>query len=386
MVPFFRWQTAIDFLVLAAVFYGLLRWARSARALRLALSVFLLHALAVLARRVDLVITGWVLDALAILTVVLLLLIFQSELRSAFMRLDNILRRWPRPAPTLAAGNLAVAQAAFQLAQERTGALLVIARQDTIAELITGGVTLGAEISPELLTSIFQKTSPLHDGAVIIRSDRVSRAGAVLPLTQRLDIAGYYGTRHRAGMGLAERCDCLVVVVSEERGEVTLMMGGSLRHMETPDALMESLERLAKDEPKRPAGRIYSYLFANLGLKLGALGLAGAIWTISFLTTGATVRTVTVPLQFDRVPRGMEVAEQSVDQLEVQLRGSAWLMDSINFGNLVARFDLTKTKTGWNTLQLVPETLDLPPGLSVDRVTPPRVRVRISNGAGASGP
>jgi hypothetical protein len=163
------------------------------------------------------------------------------------------------------------------------------------------------------------------------------------------------------------------------------MIGRSVRHMESPDALMQSLERLVKDERKRPANRLYSYLFANLGLKLGAIGLASAIWAISFLTTGATVRTVTVPLQFDRVPKGMEVAEQSVDQLEIQLRGSAWLMESVSFSNLVARFDLTNTKTGWNILQLAPETLELPPGLSVDRVTPARIRVRMSSGAAPNG-
>jgi len=379
MLPLFRWQSIVDFLVLAAVLYGVLHWARSARALRIALGVVGLHALALLARHLELVITSWVLDSLAVLAVILLLLIFQPELRAAFMQLDSALRRWPRPRSVFSDGRRAIADAAFTLARENLGALLVIVRRDTISELLNGGVVLGADISSELLMAIFQKVSPLHDGAVIIDGDRIDRAGVVLPLTQRQGIAGYYGTRHRAGMGLAERCDALVIVVSEERAEVTLMLGRDIRLLQTRDSLVQALDQLLSDDRKSPANRIYRFLVANIGLKLGALGLAWLIWAMSFLAAGTTIRTVTVPIEFENVPVGMEIAEQTADSLEVQLRGSPWVIDSIGIGRLIARFDLTHLKAGWNTLQLAPGTLDLPPGIVVDRVTPARIRVRIGS-------
>src|SRR5579872_563483 len=121
-----RWQIAADFLVLAVAFYALLRWARSARAMRIALGVVGLHALALLARRLDLVVTSWVLDASAILAILVLLLIFQPELRRAFMRLDSALNRWPRPTAVGSDSSHAIANAAFGLARYQLGALLVI--------------------------------------------------------------------------------------------------------------------------------------------------------------------------------------------------------------------------------------------------------------------
>lgn len=121
-----RWQIVVDFLVLAAALYALLRWAKSARALRIALAVVGLHAVALLARRLDLVITSWVLDGAAVLAIILLLLIFQPELRRAFMRLDSALQHWPRPLPVVSERNQIIADAAFALAQARLGALIVI--------------------------------------------------------------------------------------------------------------------------------------------------------------------------------------------------------------------------------------------------------------------
>ncbi|MGP8247703.1 MAG: diadenylate cyclase [Bryobacteraceae bacterium] len=359
---------------------------RSARALRIALGVVGIHALALLARHLDLVITSWVLDYAAILAVILLLLIFQPELRAAFMRLDSALRYWPRPQSVLSNSNRAIAEATFDLARDRLGALLVIARRDAISELLDGGVRLQAEISSELLKAIFQKASPLHDGAVVIDGDRAVKAGVVLPLTQRQNVATFYGTRHRAGMGLAERCDALVIVVSEERGEVSLMLGRDIRLELDREQLLQSLEELRSRDLQSSTNRVYRFLFSNIKLKLGAAGLAGLIWAMSFLAAGTTIRSVTVPIEFGGVPAGMEIAEQSADNLEVQLRGSPWVMDSISLGRLVAHFDLGHSRSGWNALQLAPGTLDLPPGVVVDRVTPGRIRVRITIANAASAP
>jgi len=371
----FRWQSVVDFLVLAAAFYALLRWAHSTRALRIGLGVAGIHALALLARRLDLVITSWVLDSAAVLAILLLLLIFQPELRAAFMQLDRALRYWPRPPSGRLQSNRAISDAAFDLARDGLGALLVMVRRDAIGELLDGGVALEAKISPELLKAIFQKTSPLHDGAVVIDGDRVVKAGVVLPLTQRSNIAGYYGTRHRAGMGLAERCDAVVTVVSEERAEVSLMLGQEIRLQPDPAQLREALEKLRNLSPGSPANPVSRILFANLRLKLGAAALAGLFWAMSFLAAGTTIRSVTVPIEFSNVPVGMQISDQSVDNLEIQLRGSPWVIDSVSPDRLVARFNLGRLRAGWNTLQLAPGTLDLPPGVFVDRVTPGRIRV-----------
>jgi diadenylate cyclase len=383
-VPLFRWQSDIDFLVLTAAFYALLRWAKSARAFRIALGVVGVHALALLASRLDLVITSWVLDGVAVLAVILLLLVFQPELRGAFMHLDRALQYWPRPHSAVLKSNLTIADAAFDMARDRLGALIVIVRRDSIAELLEGGVTLEAEISSELLQAVFQKTSPLHDGAVIVDGDRAIRAGVVLPLTHRQDLPSFYGTRHRAGMGLAERCDALVAVVSEERGEVTLMLGPEMRPQAQREQFLQSLEELRSLEHKNSTHRFYRTWFANIKLKLGAVGLAGVFWAMSFLAAGTTIRTVIIPIEFSHVPAGLQIADQSTDTLEVQLRGSPWVIDSVSSDRLIGRFDLSSVRPGWNSLQLPPGSLDLPPGVVVDRVTPSNIRVQITKAKEAS--
>src|ERR1700678_4381342 len=146
MLRALSWQIVADFLVLAVTFYALLRWARSARAMRIALGVVGLHALALLARRLDLVVASWVLDAAAVLAILVLLLIFQPELRRAFMRLDSALKRWPRPAMAGPQPSRAISSAAFALARAQLGALVVIVRRDAIGELLDGGVTLGSAV------------------------------------------------------------------------------------------------------------------------------------------------------------------------------------------------------------------------------------------------
>jgi uncharacterized protein (TIGR00159 family) len=383
-LPSIRWQSVVDFLVLAAAFYALLRWSRQARALRLALGVVSLHAAALLASHLDLVVTSWVLDASAILAIALLLLIFQPELRRAIMRLDGAVRLLPRPVSILADSSQAIATAAFEMAQARLGALVVIIQKDSIAELLDGGLALEAEISSQLLEAIFQKASPLHDGAVIIKGNRIAQAGVVLPLTQRRDVPILYGTRHRAGMGLAERSDALVTVVSEERGEVTLMAGGEIRLAENQQQLMQILRHRRRRTRQSLSTRIRRILFANSGLKFAALGLACFIWSLSFLTAGASIRTVSVPVEFSNVPVGMKITEQPADVIEVQLRGSAWIMDSVNLEKLIAHFDLGNYHPGSYTLRLAPGTLDLPPGVKVERATPETIHIRIERSEAAS--
>ena len=380
-LPLPRWQVITDFLVVAMAFYALLRWAKSARALRLALGVVGLHALALTARKLDLVITSWVLDASAILAILVLLLIFQPELRRAFMRVDSALRRWPRTAVIGSGVNRGIADAVFDLAAKRLGALLVIARRDSVGELIEGGTVMDATVSAELIEAIFQKLSPLHDGAVIIVGDRLVRAGAVLPLTRSQNVPALYGTRHRAAMGLAERCDALIAVVSEERSEVAFVLSGSIRRITGPDEFVGTLGEFLNPARKPVSVRVRGLFVTNLGLKFAALGLAAVIWSMSFLVSGTAIRTFRAPVELGGVPAGMKIDQQSTDTLEIQLRGSPWIMDSVDLGTMVAHLDLGDLHAGWQTLRFQPDSLDLPPGITVDRVTPPTVRVEVVQSA-----
>ena len=246
-----RWQDGVDFAVLILAFYLLIRWAMVARALRIALSVVGFYIASLIARSWDLVITAWVLEAAAVITVVVLVVVFQSEIRRMLLRLDSRLRVLTGSGTPPEEAHREIAEAAFSLAARRIGALIVLVRANSVSELTDGGVELGATVSTDLLEAVFQKSSPLHDGAVVVEADCLRRARVVLPLTQRTGLPRSWGTRHRAAMGLAERSDALVVTVSEQSGEVHLVAGHGARRVADAPSLMRMLQDLTS-HPKEP--------------------------------------------------------------------------------------------------------------------------------------
>jgi len=377
MWPPYNWRNLVDYLVLCFAFYIVLRWAAGARALRIAVTITAFYAAALVARRFELIITSWVLQGAALISLALLVLVFQPEIRRALMGIDRKFLSWrARGAPAHSA-NQTLADAAFALAAQRVGALFVIVRQDPVGELVDGGVAMAAEISPGLIDAIFQKTSPLHDGAVLIQSGRIARASTVLPLTQRQDVPPSFGTRHRAAMGLAERTDAVVIVVSEERGEVTVMRGRSYLELGSANELALMLDNAMVRVARPVSTRLYDSVVVHWRYKIAAVALGSLIWAAATVESGSSVRSVNVPVEFRNVPRGLDVASQSATELTVQLRGRTWLLDSMNLPRLVARFDLTKANPGVETVRVYPGMLGLPPGITMVRVTPDAITLRL---------
>jgi uncharacterized protein (TIGR00159 family) len=369
-----RWQSIVDFIALAAAMYLLLRWSREARALRLALSILALRVGALLANQLELLITSWILDAATVLTLLVLVIGFQPELRRAVMRLDL-------PGRSAHEGQLpalaAIATAAQALAKARVGALIVLVQDDSIGELVTGGVAIDARVSPELLLTIFQKNSPLHDGAVVVDGDQIARAGVILPLSQRR-VPDHFGTRHRAAMGLTERSDAVVLVVSEERGAITMMREGSAQALADGDAVLTGLRSSQPVASTKRRGNRRTDRRAVFTLVTTSLALSALIWSATFLLPGRSVRVQTVPVEFTNVPTGMTIAAQSAETLQVWLRGTEFVLGSVNLAGLVARCDLSSAHEGTNVIRLRPSMLEAPPGVRVEGLAPQQLRVRLT--------
>jgi uncharacterized protein (TIGR00159 family) len=375
-MTFFAWRGLVDFLVLSSVLYVLLRWSKEARALRLGLTVVGLWIASLVAAQLNLLITRWILNGMTLLAVLILVTVFQPELRHAFARLDIVARFSPRR-ETLASALKTIATAAFSLAQARRGALIVIVRANPVDELVKGGVPLGGQVSQEILEAIFRKVSPVHDGATIVESGQITRVAAILPLTQRDDVPKQFGTRHRAAIGLAEQCDAVVLVVSEERGQVTLVDGRRVRAVQTVEELEQFFQELIR--ARRPAPSLLRRVFTRegLGLKAGALALAAVLWSITFVTTGTTVRTRVVPIEFTRLQRGLAIVSQSTESVQVQLRGSSWLLDSVNLDSMTATLDVAQLREGSHTLNIGSEKVNAPLGVRVVTVAPRQISLRL---------
>jgi len=369
-----HWQSAADVLVLAVAIHLLLRWSREARALRLALSILALRVAALVTRELNLLITSWVLDAATIVALLVLVIAFQPELRRAVMRMDLFGRAAPeRQLPVWAA----VASAAGALAEARCGALIAVVQEDSIDELVTGGVVLGSRVSPELLQAIFQKSSPIHDGAVVIEGDQLVRARVFLPLTQR-PAPEHYGTRHRSALGLSERSDAVIIVVSEERGEITFTREGRSSLAPNQDALLAMLRTVVPADSDRSRRSRHASRRTELGMGIAALALSVGIWGVTFLLPGRSVRVQTVPIEFSDVPPGLTIAGQSADSVRVWVRASDFVFDSLNLGALVARCDLANAREGVNVVRLDASAVDVPPGIRLEGWTPHELQVRLA--------
>jgi len=368
------WKRLIDFAFLSGALYFVLSWARRARAMRLALLALAAYLLSLAARRLDLMITSLVLLGAGLMLGLSIIFVFQAELRGALSGLA--LRFMANPAP-LVGGSQQLAETVFDLAAQRIGALVVLPRRDRLEDITSDGTAFGARVSQAALFAIFQKHSPLHDGAAIVDGERITRVNVVLPLSRRRDIPLQFGTRHRAAMGLTEQSDAVAIVASEETGEVRLASRGELKLLSTPGELEDALlQRVTRARPPL-SRRVLQWFVQDWRSKGAALVVAGLIWGLAFYSPATALRRVSVPVEFVGVPTGLRVGDATATHIECEVRGSTWLVDSLSSASLVARLDLTGSGEGTKTIALSGRVLRLPPGVTVEGMSPASVRIRL---------
>jgi len=225
----FTLSSVLDILLVALVFYGLFYFVQGTRAVTLLRGTILVVFLAVLASGVfHLAAFNWLIRNSIPALLVAIPVIFQPELRRALERLGRPGSLWARRSVSAAQTINTIARAAGELAEQGFGALIVLERTTGLQDFIDTGVMLDAQLSADLLLSIFYKNGALHDGAVIIREDRVVAAACMLPLSENNDLDRDLGTRHRAAIGVTEGTDAIAIVVSEETGRMAVAHNGRL--------------------------------------------------------------------------------------------------------------------------------------------------------------
>ncbi len=242
----------LDIAIVAFLIYKAIELFRETRAKQLIKGIFLVLVVWALAQWLEMNSVNWLIQQVADSALVAVVIIFHPEIRRALegMGRSNIGRGFfnistpEEERQHILAGIDAVCRVAPSLQEEKVGALIVFERETGLGEIINTGTLLAAEASPSLIGNIFFPKSPLHDGAMIIRSGRIQAAGCILPLTSRHDTDKSLGTRHRAAIGMSENSDAVVVVVSEETGTISIAIGGNLTRNYTPITLREELNKL----------------------------------------------------------------------------------------------------------------------------------------------
>lgn len=246
----FRITDILDILIVGFIIYRILLLIQGTRALQMAAGLIFLVFLYFFSEIFQLLTLNWILHTFLSSILLLIIIIFQDDIKRALAQIGTA--PFTRLQAQYSFGIEEVVKAVSLMAEKRIGALIVFEREISLKDYLEGATILQANISEELLLSIFNPKSPLHDGAAIISEGKILAAGVVLPLSTNPEIAKDLGTRHRASLGITEVTDAIAVVVSEERGQISLAVSGKITRDITAPTLRKMLSQLLGFETKSP--------------------------------------------------------------------------------------------------------------------------------------
>lgn len=374
MVPAIRIQDIADILIMTFLLYQLYSWFRGTRAMQVLLGLGVVTLIYFATRFLELYMTSWVLQELGTVLIVLIIVVFQSEIRQALYRF-SLLRHLLDSSPEMQSSQFQeIAETVFDMAAKRTGALLVFQRSESLHDLMTNGVALDCEISPQMLESIFYDGAPFHDGAALIKDGRIAQASCHLPLSVDPAIPRHLGTRHRAALGLSERSDAVIVIISEERGEVSLASAGTLRTMTSASELISSLDQLLRSDAETPRITLREKLFSNMLPKM-ALLLSVCVFWVLVTTRQGQITTVTAPIILNGIPEELILLRTTPEAVDVQIKSLSSLSTPPSKLDLTAVLDASQAREGHNTIRVQSTDFNLPSGLSVNSISPSSIRI-----------
>lgn len=239
-----RWQDFLDIFLVAVILYRVLLIIKGTKAFQILIGLGILLILFLFSGYIGLYTMDWLIHSLWAQIVLALVILFQPEIRRALAQMGET-----RFLPSLTSAEELrsleeIVRASIALANRKIGALIAIERETSLKDFIEIGIPVDAKVSHELLLSIFHPTSPIHDGAVVIRDNRVVAAGCFLPLTLSAELSKVVGTRHRAGIGLSEETDAVVIIISEETGTISTVVGGKIERNVDMGSLRDFLTEL----------------------------------------------------------------------------------------------------------------------------------------------
>lgn len=360
----------VDILLVAGMGWIAIGTLRRTRARSAVLGLALVTLVYVIARGLELKLTAALLQGFFAVAVLVLVVVFQEDLRRFFEGLGTW--RPGREAPPRDEFEELV-RAAAHLASTRTGALIVLPGREDVERHLTGGIPLHGRLSEPLLRSIFDASSPGHDGAVLLRDQLVERFAVHLPLSSNRETLGSRGTRHAAALGLSERCDALVIAVSEETGSISVAHHGSLRVLDRPEqlagALREARQEVPAEEPLRK----------RRDLRDAALALVAALALWMLLVPGSDIveRSVDAKVVVSNLPPDLALAAVDPPTVEVVLQGRRRDQLLAERGPVTIQLDAYLARLGRRTFSIEEDAVKKPSALDVLALSPDKVRLSL---------
>ncbi|HOD34846.1 MAG TPA: diadenylate cyclase [Syntrophales bacterium] len=382
MVPHgFRIQDLFDILIITTIIYGLLVWFRDTASRFVLGGISLIGIVYILARQFQLYLTAVVLQSFFAIILFALVVIFQEELRRFFERIAiwGRLHKKERISSHYEEAEI-IAQTVASLAKKRFGALIVLRAEDPLDRHLTGGNTLEGILSQPLLESIFDPHSIGHDGAVIIEDGRVTKFGCHLPLSTNAEKYGSLGLRHTAALGLTERSDALCVVVSEERGTISIANKERLEVLKSAAELKMVLQRFYGDKVpgRKKSKRIAGWFRKNTLEKGVAVFLAVLLWFLFGYQREFVQRDFIVPIEYRNLASEWILEGPTVTETKVLLKGPAQAFNLLSPAHLKMSVDLAGIREGKQEVELSAEMIKTPSSIAVLDINPKRIAVSAS--------
>lgn len=373
-MPAIRIQDIADILIMTFLLYQLYSWFSRTRAFQVLLGLGVVILIYFATSFLGLYMTSWILQELGTVIIILIIVVFQAEIRQALYRFSRLRHFMDSRQDTLHSQFQDISETLFGMASKNIGALVVFQRNEPLEELMSNGVRLDCEISPQILESIFYNGAPFHDGAALIRDGRVAFAACHLPLSVSPDVPRHLGTRHRAALGLSERSDAVIVAVSEERGEISLTYSGVLRIMASPAELISVLEELLKPSDETLNTTVKQRLFANMVPKVALLLGVCVFWTL-VTTRQGQITSVTAPVRLHGIPEELILLRTSPEDVTVQIKSLSSLTPAPSKLDITAEIDASDVKEGQTSIRVKSSDFKLPSGITITTVSPSSIRI-----------
>ncbi len=371
-----RWQDAVDIILNSYILFRLYMLFRGTNVFRVITGIAVLWFFQRVAFSLGLIVTSWVMQGITAVAALVIIIVFRNEIRSVLQAKNLKAILWDSPRRSTNTPIEILVEAVMDMARSNCGALIVLPGKEDLIDFVRNGIPWHGLISKEMITSIFWPDNPVHDGAAIIEGHQVTEVGVILPLSQRESLPSlyndglpsFYGTRHRAAVGLAEATDALVIVVSEERGEVAVARNGQIKKVSGKAELTGILQEhvgISTKERKYPRREKLEIGVAALAAFL----LITAVW-FSFSQGQDTLINMEVPIEYVKRDPAMEILDTSVNAVNLQVGGAGALIKSIRPDQVRVRLDLSKAVAGRNTFVVNQDNITLPPGVFLKKVEP----------------
>ena len=368
-----RWQDVVDVVVNSYILFRLYVLFRGTNVIRVIAGIALLWIFQRLAAGMGLIVTSWAMQGIIAGAALIIVIVFRNEIRNVLQAKNMRAIFWGVPHKIMRSPVDSIVVGVYDLARKHTGALIVIPGKEDIEEILQGGVVWQGLISRQMLMSIFWNGNPVHDGAAVIAGERITRVGAILPLSQSDELPSKYGTRHRAAVGLTEQSDALVIVVSEERGEVIVAKNSEIIPIKDNLALKGLLRSHLgivtelDDDTQRESMEL------AMAAVVCVLCMAG-VW-FSFARGLETLTSLEVPLEYVNRDSRMQILSASENTVRLHLSGSGALISSMKPDQVKVKLDLNNAVNGENVFSITNDNIGVPPGVRLNRIEPSEVKV-----------